>query len=234
MNSEPYRWGFIDNLFSSADAAELVDSFPRDHFKTIKGNDGEKGYQYEARSLVHMGAAAPSHKEHLSPAWRKFAEDLLSSEYRAAVSRLIDLDLTDLPMEINISHYGPNAWLGAHVDLEDKIVTHVFYFNDAWDEADGGCLSILKSSDTSAVVRTVLPIIGNSAVLVRSDSSWHAVSPVRRSCRISRRSMTVTFYRPGSKSTMWTPDDAAALHEYSGEILGAGEWIRRKWQRLQL
>jgi hypothetical protein len=31
-------------------------------------------------------------------------------------------------------------------DLADKIVTHVLYFNDAWDPADGGCLQILRSS----------------------------------------------------------------------------------------
>src|SRR5262249_6988027 len=37
----------------------------------------------------------------------------------------------------------------------------------------------------------------------------------------SRRSMTVTFYRPGSISTMWPPGDAASLHSYpAGDDIG--------------
>ena len=48
-------------------------------------------------------------------------------------------------------------------------------------------------------------IVGNSSVLVRSEKSWHAVSRVAESSRCSRRSVTVTFYRPGSVSTMWPP-----------------------------
>lgn len=37
LATEPYRWAFVGGLFSPADAAELAASFPRDHFKTIKG-----------------------------------------------------------------------------------------------------------------------------------------------------------------------------------------------------
>src|SRR5262245_47557564 len=147
LASEPYRWAFVGQLFSPSDAADLVNTFPRDHFKTVKGYDGEKGYEYEARSLVMMGANAASRPEFLSPAWRRLAEDLLSTSYRRSMSQLTGMDLTELPLEINVFHYGRSAWLGPHVDLPDKLVTHVLYFNDEWDERDGGCLTILRSSD---------------------------------------------------------------------------------------
>ena len=61
------------------------------------------------------------------------------------MTRLTGCDLATVPMEVNVFHYGPGAWLGPHVDLEDKIVTHVLYFNTEWNAADGGCLSILRS-----------------------------------------------------------------------------------------
>src|SRR4026208_1069120 len=194
---EPYRWAFVDRLFSTPDAAALVETFPRDHFKTVKGYDGEKGYQYGARSLVRMGANAASQSEFLSPSWSRLAEDLISKDYREAMSLLTGMDLRDLPLEINIFHYGRSAWLGPHVDLQDKLVTHVLYFNDSWNERDGGCLTILRSPDMNDAEKVILPLIGNSAVLVRSDNSWHAVTRVREECRSSRRSMAVTFYRPG-------------------------------------
>jgi len=191
LSTNPYRWAFIDRLFSSSDAADLVKTFPADHFKTVKGYDGEKGYEYEARALIAMGAGEASRPEFLSPAWRRLAEDLLSPAYRETMAELTGVELAELPIEVNVFHYGRSAWLGPHVDLEDKIVTHVLYFNEAWDEGDGGCLTILRSGDMNDAVRVIPPLIGNSVVLVRSDNSWHAVSRVRDDCGVSRRSVAV-------------------------------------------
>jgi SM-20-related protein len=232
LSTEPYGWALVDQLFSAADAKALVDTFPHDHFKTVKGYDGEKGYEYEARSLVHMGAAAASDAESLSPAWRSLAEGLLSRSYREVMSRFTDVDLSTLPMEANVFHYGRSAWLGPHVDLADKLVTHVFYFNEVWNESDGGCLAILRSGDMDEVVKVIPPLVGNSAVLVRSTNSWHAVSRVRQTCQTSRRSLAVTFYRPGSPSTMWPEHENASLHNYTGEHSVLGRQMRKWWRRL--
>lgn len=232
LSSEPYKWAFVPELFSRADGQALVDSFPHDHFKTVKGYDGEKGYEYEARSLVMMGADVPSRGECLSPSWQELCKDLLSPAYRLAMSKLTGGDLSNLPMEANVFHYGRSAWLGPHVDLEDKLVTQVFYFNDVWNEGDGGCLTILRSSEMSEAVMTIPPLIGNSVVLVRSTNSWHAVSRVRDDCRISRRSLTVTFYRPGSPSTMWPAGDTTPLRNYRPERSKLRRWIGQGWRRV--
>lgn len=214
---EPFGWGVIDKLFTASDAAALAASFPRDHFKTVRGYDGEKGYEYESRSLIHMAASAVSHAPSLSPSWRALADDLLSPRYRSAMTKLTGLDLTSLPVEVNVFHYGSGAWLGPHLDLKDKLVTHVLYFNDTWNESDGGRLQILRSGDMNDVAAVVAPIVGNSVVLVRSERSWHAVSRVVAADHPSRRSMTVTFYSPGSVSTMWPPGDTTPLHTYDGD-----------------
>lgn len=224
---EPYKWALIDSIFSPADGSALAESFPSDHFKTVRGYDGEKGYEYEARALIGMGADAPSHSEYLSPKWQQLAAELLSPGYREAMSQLTGLDLSALPIEVNISHYPTRAWLGPHVDLPDKITTHVFYFNDHWNEQDGGCLTILRSSDESAVAVKIPPLTGSSVVLVRSDNSWHAVSRVGAGSRLSRRSMAVTFYRPGSVSTMWPPGDMTPLHNHGDKRFRLSQWLRR-------
>ena len=150
----------------------------------------------------------------MSGAWLALAEDLLSPAYREALSTLTGHDLGAVPLEVNVFHYGPGASLGPHLDLRDKLVTHVLYFNPSWNVEDGGCLTVLRSGDAADVAAEVAPTIGNSAVLVRSDKSWHAVSRVVNGCSESRRSMTVTFYRPGSVSTMWPPNDKTPLHRY--------------------
>lgn len=214
LNTQPFRWAEISNLYSPADCAALANTYPSDHFRTVEAYGGEKDYWYDARSLIPMGEQAISHAEYLSPPWQQLAKDLLSAEYRKAMSLLTHVDLTTLPMEVNVYHYGPGALLGPHRDLPEKIVTHVFYFNQTWHPADGGCLAILKSSDPQDIAALVNPVIGNSAAFVRSESSWHEVTRVSENAGQSRRSVTVTFYQPGSVSSMWPPGANMPLHDY--------------------
>lgn len=217
LETEPYGWAFVDRLFAPADAAALTATFPRDSFKKVAGYDGEKGYEYLSRSLVHMGAEAPSHPEGLGPSWRQLAADLLSPAYRRALTRLTGRDLQAMAMEINAVRYGPGAWLGPHLDLREKVVTHILYFNETWRREDGGCLRILRSADPADVAMEVLPVVGNSAVVVRAENSWHTVSRVAEGCRRSRRSLNVIFHLPGSVSTMWPPGDDSPLGPYEGD-----------------
>jgi hypothetical protein len=228
LQTQPYGWAAIDKLFSPPNAAALADTFPLDHFKTVASYGGEKDYKYEARSLIAMGADTVSHPEELSEIWLAQARDLLSPAYRQAMSSLTKCDLTSAPMEVNVFHYGPGACLGPHPDLEDKIVTHVMYFNHFWNREDGGCLTVLRSANPADVAAEILPIVGNTAVLVRSENSWHAVSPVVNGCRRSRRSLTVTFYRPGSISTLWPTGETTQLHRYTEveALHPANSWSR--------
>lgn len=224
LETQPYQWAMIDKLFSPADSAALVTTYPHDQFKTVAGYDGEKGYEYESRALVHMGSNQTANPENLSSVWRQLAEDLVSPAYRQAMSKLTGIDLTAVAIEINVFHYGAGSWLGPHLDLKDKIVTHVLYFNDEWNAEDGGCLTILRSSEMSDVAAVIQPVIGNSAVLVRSEKSWHAVSRVVADCHRSRRSMTVTFSCDDSISTMWPPGDQTPLHDYREKKPAQSVW----------
>jgi SM-20-related protein len=219
LETQPYQWAMVDELFSPTDSAAVVASYPTDHFKAVTGYDGEKGYVYHARSLIHINAQEATYEHLLSPAWRQFARDLLSPEYRSALSKLIGVDLTHVPMEANVFHFGPGAWLGPHLDLKNKIVTHVFYFNEAWHPADGGCLRILRSKNEEDAASEISPIVGNSSVLVRSEQSWHSVSRVARNCDTSRRSVTVTFFHPKSVTTLWQPHDSTPLADYNEAAL---------------
>jgi SM-20-related protein len=214
LESDPYEWTAIKDLFASDDSARLATTFPCDHFKLVAGYGGEKDYAYDARSLIGMGADVITHPADLSDAWHALALDLLSPGYRAAMTALSGCDLVHASMEANVFHYGPGNSLGAHRDLPEKLVTHVLYFNRSWNRADGGCLRILRSADPADLVAEIAPIVGHSSVVVRSECSWHAVSPVINGSAQSRRSITVTFYRPGSVSTMWPPEDTTPLHRY--------------------
>jgi hypothetical protein len=53
----------------------------------------------------------------------------------------------------------------------------------------------------------------------RSENSWHAVSRVIDDSTSSRRSVSLAFYRPGSVSTIWPPDDCIPLYPYKAADL---------------
>jgi hypothetical protein len=59
-------------------------------------------------------------------------------------------------------------------------------------------------------------LVGNSSLLVRSDSSWHSVSPVAADSARARRSLNIIFHLPGSVSTMWPPGKRHALRPVPG------------------
>jgi len=214
LNTSPFRWTEISGLYTPQDGTLLAQTYPTDHFRTIEAYGGEKDYRYDARALVPMGEKTISRPEYLSPAWRQFAQDLISADYRQAMSVLTGMDLSDFPMEANLYHYGSGALLGPHRDLPEKKITHVFYFNEHWRPADGGCLAILNSSDAADVAALVNPIVGNSVAFIRSEASWHEVTKVSPRVRESRRSVTVTFYQPGAVSSMWPPGSELELHDY--------------------
>jgi hypothetical protein len=219
LETNPYRWAAINNLFNQVDVARLAATYPCDHFKLLATNDGEKDHQYEVRALIGMGADVVTYRDDLSDAWQALAVELLSPAYRAAMTELTGCDLSSAPMEVNVFHYGPGGSLGAHRDLPEKLVTHVLYFNQSWNAANGGCLRILSSSDLTDVAAEIPPLAGHSSVIVRSQNSWHAVTRVAQECGSSRRSVNVTFYRPGSVSTMWPPNDITPLHRFEAADL---------------
>jgi Rps23 Pro-64 3,4-dihydroxylase Tpa1-like proline 4-hydroxylase len=214
LESFPYAWAAINNLLRAKDLEGLAATYPCDHFKRVNRFDAERNYEYEARSLIGMGEPSIAYREDLSDAWQRLAMELLSPEYRSAMTALTGCDLSQAPLEANVFHYGPGGSMDAHRDLPEKIVTHVLYFNRSWEAGNGGCLQILRSSNPEDILAEIPPLAGYSSIIVRSENSWHAVSRVASGVVVSRRSVTITFYRPGSVSTMWPPEDNTPLHHY--------------------
>jgi SM-20-related protein len=212
LRDDPYDWARVHDAISPEDAARLVETFPTDRFWTIAGDDGEKSYTYDARPLVTLGSGRPAPVGRLAPEWEQVADDLLSLDYRKALGTLIGQSLDGALMEASVWRWGRAAQLGPHLDLPAKVVTQVFYFNDPrWEPAWGGCLRILRSRDREDTLYEIPPVLGSASVLVRSDRSWHSVTPVRSEAPEGRRSLIITWFHPGSTSPVWAVDEAGGV-----------------------
>ena len=203
LRSTPYRWGHVGPLGSPADLARLAETVPLETAEIRASSDGRRSWSYKVRCLVDMGGRSAVRPQELDPVWRSLADDLAGDEYRAALTRLTGVDLSDLTLEANVFSYTSGGYQEPHPDLPEKVVTHVLWFNEGWQAAHGGCLRILNTADEQDVHTELLPELGWSAVFVRSDSSWHSVTAVTDEAPVDRRAVVATFHRPGSPSTMW-------------------------------
>jgi len=207
MQRRPFEWGYVPHAFALDHAARLLATWPRDGYWNLTGRDAEKSWTYAARPLVTLDAGGPALAPSLHPEWVQVAQQLGNESYRHALGQAIGRDLADAGVEASVWRWDPGANLGPHRDLDTKIVTQVFYFNVGWAADWGGCLRILGSQHPDDVSAELPPRLGSSSLLVRSDCSWHSVTPVTATSTGPRLSLIVTWFRPGAESPVWSVGD---------------------------
>jgi SM-20-related protein len=211
LKDEPFRWAFIEESFIAPSAAEeLASQFPADGFGRKQRRLGESsvsgGHYLNGRGLITRETGEIHRSGTLSPAWLQVAEDLLSDDYREAMSSLTGIDLDGALLEAIVFRQPEGGYLDPHPDNPAKPVSQVFYFNSGdWPREAGGCLRILRSSDIEDYTDELIPACNTSVVLVRCDDSWHGYKPVRGDQ--TRLCLQIFFCRPDMKfATEYGPD----------------------------
>jgi hypothetical protein len=207
LRSAPYRWGYVTDSLGRETAARLRATFPSSDYWRLRRDHEGSPMDVRIRCLVPLGGRAAVLTESLDRAWVEFVDELVSDSYREMCADVFGVDLDGAELEVSAWRWGVDARIGPHRDIPRKIATQVFYLNDDWEPAWGGCLNILASPDPEDVVAELPPALGSSSLILRSDSSWHSVSPVQREANQQRLSVTATWQHPGSESTFWTVEE---------------------------
>lgn len=184
---EPYRWLATEpgELFAPGVAERLAACFPEDGYTRLDTSGRASGKQYrnysrpitgEAARTAESGQAAPEARAALPEPWPALISELLTGGYRAQVARLLDQQPAT-GLEIRLVRHSGGDWLGPHTDREDKLFSHIVYFNPGWSSAWGGCLEVLAGEHGGAAAR-IVPRLGASALLVQAPNSWHQVTAV--------------------------------------------------------
>lgn len=197
LSQDPFQWAIIKSAFTSNRVArELAESFPTVDFAPFRYSHDQESHSMLRRVFIERGTDAPNlETPGISGFWLRLCGELGSPEHRDAITRLTGVDVKMAPMEVSFRCYENNSWLAPHCDLPDKLVSQLFYFNDVWNCGWGGCLRILRSAEINDIHCELPPRLGSSVVLVRSESSWHAVPQVRAQQRLVRKSLQISFYR---------------------------------------
>jgi hypothetical protein len=202
---DPFGYHHIHETFSPEDAARLRETFPQRGFTKVSSDDPRKTYTMWVRRLRPVPDEPQD--DDLPAPWRTFLTEVTGPSYRRRLSQLTGLDLEPCRVEVNLWKYPSDCWLDPHVDKEEKLVTHVLYFNEPWPVEWGGNLLILGSDSVDDVARRIPPLHNSSVLLVRRDNSWHAVeSGGPRNPGAVRLSAQVIFNRadgvPGAPSAV--------------------------------
>jgi len=190
LTRQPWPHGYLAETLPRDVALRLSRSFDTLSLTPCEETEREKTYRFRTARLYGLAADGPPIAD-----WATMVAALTAPAYRQAMSGLTDVALEHAELTIDLWEYQTGDWLAPHVDKPDKLVTQIFYLTQIWRPDDGGRLLILRSARSSTVARALAPMLGASAVLVRSEHSWHAVEPPGPHSA-PRRSLTATFWAP--------------------------------------
>jgi hypothetical protein len=110
--------------------------------------------------------------------FREFLMELEGPDFRAAIERAFDIDLTGRPTMVTVRGHARPRDGRIHNDSRTKLITVLVYMNEAW-EAEGGRLRLLRSPDNlDDVVAEVPPQAGTLLAFRVTENSWHGHLPV--------------------------------------------------------
>ncbi|HLJ21925.1 MAG TPA: 2OG-Fe(II) oxygenase [Stellaceae bacterium] len=110
--------------------------------------------------------------------FRDFLAELQGPEFRGAIERAFDIDLSERPTMVTVRGHARPRDGRIHNDSRTKLITVLVYMNEAW-EADGGRLRLLRSPDNlDDVVAEVPPQAGTLLAFRVTGNSWHGHLPV--------------------------------------------------------
>ncbi|ALL56249.1 prolyl 4-hydroxylase subunit alpha [Mycobacterium haemophilum DSM 44634] len=202
IHEDPYRHAVIRHSFvSDAVARTLRDEFALNGFTRNERDDttqGRKRYLMYNLQVVAASEPVADTVAGLSATWQTLIGELLDDRYRAAVAELTGADLAGCTIEARLDRYGQGCWIEPHTDRADKVVTQLVYFNESWLEEWGGEFRVLRGPQFDAYARRVMPHLGTSVIMRRSEKSWHGVPPITTAVQGSgpqRLSLLVHFVR---------------------------------------
>ncbi len=106
------------------------------------------------------------------PGFQTLIDELQSPAFRQQVEAKFGIDLSSLPIRINVWGYCGRDNGRIHTDTKSKVITVLLYLNRDWPH-EGGRLRLLRSAtDLEDYATEVPPMGGNLLIFRRSEKSF--------------------------------------------------------------
>jgi hypothetical protein len=211
----PFPWNDFAGLLTPEGFHALYKDYPSlELFEAHRGLQRPHGQRPHDRHYLAYEHSIYGHSDHkeagevghadLSPAWQTFMDELKTSEpYRAFIEDLLGVE----PLTARYAwHVGvAGSEVSPHRDADNKLGTHIFYFNthDDWDDAWGGSTLVLGGKKTAALnpdfgdfaAETASDILDNHSFLFKNTpDAWHGVRALTCPEGRHRRLFNVIFH----------------------------------------
>lgn len=190
---EPFPYGVISRPVQPQFRDRLLAEFPTCGFEKVEKSSQGKKYRMYHRTFIDKRDGSAK-LDGLASIWGELYRDLTSPLYRSVVAELTGTNLENCSIGASFWRYEHQCFLSTHTDKPEKVVTQLIYLEDEWDESWGGCLHLHREGEGYPIFRTIKPMIDQSVLLVRTDNSWHSVSPVVKGER-NRKSLQIVFWK---------------------------------------
>jgi len=147
----------------------------------------------------------------LAPSWQRFLQELEGDDYRSFIADMVGRDDFVMRYAWHIGTSGSEV--SPHIDSENKIATHIFYFNvsEEWSADWGGETIVLDGKRVAAMnpefddfERAVsVPFLDNRSFLFANNgNAWHGVRALSCPPGGMRRLFNVIFEAPAKASRL--------------------------------
>lgn len=193
--NEPTKFGLFHRLLTKEASAKLTNEYPVDGFeKQQRITRPGKLYSFSMLPLVEKGKLL-NRPILQNTQWTNLVNELLDPTYTETLSRELSVDLTKTYINIGLYRFSNNDYVEPHIDREDKILTQLFYFNNCWSVDNGGFLQLLHTQNSDSYFFSLPPLSNYSVAIVRTNTAWHAVTPISESSTNARQTLQLEYYR---------------------------------------
>ncbi|MHB1676544.1 MAG: 2OG-Fe(II) oxygenase [Sulfuriferula sp.] len=155
LNKTPFEFLVVPGFIQAQALANIVRDFP----------------------VIKQAGSFPADTVQCGPAFSALMRELEGAEFRHAVERKFDLDLTGRPTMITVRGHTDETDGRIHTDSKTKIITVLIYFNESWHDTSGRLRLLRSATDLEDYVAEVEPAIGTLLAFRRSENSWHGHKP---------------------------------------------------------
>ena len=214
---QPFPWYSFQSLLTEDTFQALYDEFPSlDFFEQHSGLARKHGqrshdrYYLAYEETIYKDWARSQkgiiHHAQLSPTWQAFLEGLqFDPGYRSFISSLLGVKEFTTRYAWHVATAGRSV--SPHVDADNKVGTHIFYFNTSqdWQAEWGGSTLVLGEKNYAGMnpeisdfgkVEAVEVMDNRSFLFKNQPDAWHAVDTISSPPNVHRRIFNAIFEIP--------------------------------------
>lgn len=216
MSNKSFPWISIKGIFTNAAFATLYRDFPSldlfNYHEDVYRGSGQRphdryyaSYEFSRyKKLDEKANRGIIHYADLESSWQEFVKELRdNTTYHQLVRQVLNTDNFGFHLVWHMGVKGNEV--SAHRDAQEKLGTHLLYFNTSedWSSEWGGDFLVLDDlqkevhnpefEDFKTV--TTAPIVDNHSLIFKNTpKAWHGVKPLNCPEGFYRRLANVVFY----------------------------------------